>query len=61
MSRGPYTFKQRDLTRAIKATRKADIEVGKIIIDREGRIVIIPKAADDVSGVNEWDTVLVRQ
>jgi hypothetical protein len=61
MSRGPYTFKQRDLTRAIRATEKAGIEVGRIVIDRDGKIVIIPKATDDVLGVNEWDTVLVRQ
>jgi hypothetical protein len=41
MSRGAYTFKQRDVTRALKATLAAGIDVARIEIDKEGRIVIL--------------------
>ena len=45
MSRGPCTFKQRDVTQAIKAAIAAGLKVNRFEIDRQGRISII--AADD--------------
>jgi hypothetical protein len=63
MSRGQQTFKQNDLTKAIKATVKAGIAVGRVEIDKDGRIVIVPARPEDAanrekSGKNEWDGVL---
>jgi hypothetical protein len=40
LSRGPLTFKQRDLTRAIKASEAAGKTVERAWIERDGRIVL---------------------
>jgi hypothetical protein len=63
MSRGQQTFKQNDITRAIKATVKAGIAVERVEIDQNGKIVIITAISKDAVGAekaeeNEWDTVL---
>jgi len=63
MSRGQQTFKQRDVTKAIKATVKAGIPVERVEIDKNGKIVIVTaKAEDAVNGdnpeKNEWDGAL---
>jgi hypothetical protein len=63
MSRGQQTFKQRDVTKAIKATVKAGIAVERVEIDKDGKIIIVTaKAKDAVNGdnreKNEWDGVL---
>ena len=62
MSRGQQTFKQNDLTKALKAMVKAGI-VGRVEIDKDGRIVIVPARPEDAangekSEKNEWDGVL---
>jgi hypothetical protein len=49
MSRGQQTFKQNDLTKAIKATVKAGIAVGRVEIDKDGRIVIVPARPEDAA------------
>ena len=41
MSRRQQTFKQRDVTKALKATVKAGIAVGRVEIDKDGKIVIV--------------------
>lgn len=63
MSRGQQKFKQRDVTRALKATVKAGIAVGRVEIDKDGKIVIVTTSSDDEgtgqsSEKNEWDGVL---
>lgn len=40
MARGPSTFKQRDLTRAIKAAVAAGLEVERAWIEVDGRIML---------------------
>jgi DNA-binding MarR family transcriptional regulator len=62
MSRGQQTFKQSDVTKALKAMVKAGI-VGRIEIDKDGKIVIVPARPEDAAngekpGKNEWDRVL---
>jgi hypothetical protein len=42
MSRGPATFKQRDLTRAVKAVVAAGLAVARVEVDKDGKIVIVP-------------------
>ena len=63
MSRSQQTFKQRDVTKAIKATVKAGIAVERVEIDKGGKIIIVTaKAKDAVNGdnpeKNEWDGAL---
>lgn len=57
MPRERLTFRQRDLTAAIKAVKAAGDRIARIEIDRGGKIVVIPageaQAAD--AGENEWD------
>jgi hypothetical protein len=62
MSRGQQTFKQRDVTKALKATVKAGIAVERVEIENGKIIIVIAKAEDTVNGgspeKNEWDRVL---
>lgn len=58
MSRGPCTFKQRDLTAAVKAVIAAGCEVARAEVDKEGRIIVITGKPADASSNNEageWD------
>lgn len=64
MSRGPQTFRQRDLCAAIKAAKAAGCEVARIEVGKDGRIVVILASEKEHQGekpngcVNEWDAVL---
>jgi hypothetical protein len=63
MSRCQQKFKQSDVTKALKATVKAGIAVGRVEIDKDGRIVIVTARPEDAAneekpGKNEWDGVL---
>jgi hypothetical protein len=62
MSRAPQTFRQSDVTRALKATVKAGIAVRRIEIEKTGKIVVVaatPQEADrENPEQNEWDVVL---
>lgn len=63
MSRGQQKFKQRDVTRALKATVKAGIAVGRVEIDTDGKIVIVTTRSDNAGSgqkaeLNEWHGVL---
>jgi hypothetical protein len=58
MGRGPTSFRQQDVTRALRATRAAGVEVERIEIEK-GRIIVVAgkkaKRADDEDNGNEWD------
>jgi hypothetical protein len=41
VSRGQHTFRQSDLTRAVKAVVKAGLEVARVTVDIEGQITVI--------------------
>jgi hypothetical protein len=41
MPRGPRTFRQQDVTRALRASVAAGVEVRRVEIDREGKIVLV--------------------
>lgn len=51
MARGPSTFRQRDLTAAIRAVKAAGVGVARVEVDRDGRIVIVPGAPSPASPV----------
>jgi hypothetical protein len=57
MSRAPSTFKQNDITRAVKAARAAGLDVVRTEIDRDGRIILIHQkdaAPAPVDEFSEW-------
>lgn len=61
MARGPCTFKQQDVTRALRAAVAAGIDVQRIEIDRDGKIIVVTgkpqEVADEGRGENEWDRI----
>jgi hypothetical protein len=62
MSRAPSTFRQQDVTKAVKAVAAAGVHIARVEIDKAGKIVIITTdATENQSGesaeVNEWDRV----
>jgi hypothetical protein len=56
MARAPSTFRQQDVTRAVKAVIAAGVDISRIEIDKAGKIVIVTangsqageSAADDL-------------
>jgi len=59
VSRSNCTFKQTDVTRAVKAVVAAGVEVARIEIDKAGKIVILAgkPGESNSAGVNEWDEI----
>ena len=61
MARAPSTFRQQDVTRAVKAVTAAGVHIARIEIDKAGKIVIIAADAngqpDESTEANEWDRV----
>jgi hypothetical protein len=59
MTRAPSTFRQQDVTRAVKAVSAAGVHIARIEIDKAGKIVIIAADAEvqdpPTQGENEWD------
>jgi hypothetical protein len=53
-------FHESDLSRLLRAARKAGLEVARVEIDKDGKIVLVTgaPAAGDTKGANEWDSVL---
>jgi hypothetical protein len=61
MSRAPSAFRQQDVTRALRATVAAGIEVQRVEIEKDGRIVVVAgkakQSAEQGGTVNEWDNI----
>jgi hypothetical protein len=57
--RAPSTFRQTDITRALKAARAAGFEQVRVEIDKDGKIAIVAGSNGEGIGApaNEWDTV----
>jgi hypothetical protein len=61
MSRRLSTFKQRDVTAAVKAVMAAGVEVARVEIDRAGRIVVITNRVNDSpTASNPWDEAVAK-
>jgi hypothetical protein len=57
-ARAPSNFRQKDVTKAINAVRRAGCGVARVIIDKTGAIII--STVEDPSSIetlapNEWD------
>ncbi len=52
------SFKQSDVTRALKGVEKAGMRVGRVEITPHGKIVIQSQSDADIRIRNEWDDVL---
>lgn len=58
MSRGAHTFRQGDVTKALKGAANAGVKVQRVEIDRQGKIVIFPgEPSPSAKTGNEWDDV----
>jgi hypothetical protein len=58
MARGPLTFRERDLVRALKGAAAAGIEVAQFEIDKAGKIIVVaskPTIGTCADRDNEWD------
>jgi len=59
MARTPSTFRQQDVTRAIKAVVAAGEKVERVEVDKEGKIIVVTSKPGTLDGTrrNEWDSV----
>jgi hypothetical protein len=61
MSQGPQRFRDAEMQRAIRATKKAGFEVGRIDVNRHGTFSLIPLALAEKTAPSEpknpWDEV----
>jgi hypothetical protein len=58
MSRAPQTFKQGDVTKAVRGTVNAGLAVSRVEIDKNGKIVVFAAPTSGQAATqNEWDAV----
>ena len=61
MARAVSTFRQQDVTRAVKAVTAAGVHIARVEIDKTGKIVIITADTTGRPGetkeANEWDRI----
>jgi len=58
MSRGPTTFRQRDVSAAIKAAKAAGCTIARVEVGRDGKVVLVLTKGEIDEKENEWDEVL---
>ncbi len=63
MGRRPSTFKQRDITRAVRGVAAAGVEVVRVEIRQDGGIVVVAgKPTTEIAEPderNEWDNAVL--
>jgi hypothetical protein len=61
MSRGPQNFRQRDVTKAVKALAAAGKSVAEIRVDKTGAHIVVAGEAIEAKATaeepNEWDRI----
>ena len=58
MARRPCTFKQRDVTRALRGAKAAGIEIQRVEIDKAGKIVLVTTNHSSQTTADELDLEL---
>jgi hypothetical protein len=58
MARAPSTFRQQDVTRAVKAVSAAGVGIARVEIDKSGKIVIVTISAANVAPEGDLDLEL---
>jgi len=60
--RRPCLFKERDVKRAARAVLAMGLDIGRVEIDKNGTIVVVPGKPKETRGEseegNEWDDTL---
>jgi hypothetical protein len=59
MARAPSTFRQQDVTRAVKAVAAAGVHIARVEIDRAGKIVVVTQESP-TSQQNDLDRELAE-
>lgn len=47
--------KQIDITRCVKGVRAAGVDVGKVVVGRDGSVTVFPKGGTGSNESNPWD------
>lgn len=55
MSRAPPTFRQGDVTRALKAAKQSGLPIARVEIDKAGKIVVVLGEAKDETEATAFD------
>jgi hypothetical protein len=58
VARAPSTFRQQDVTRAVKAVAAAGVGIARVEIDKAGKITIITAAAPAAASKDDLDVEL---
>jgi hypothetical protein len=58
MARAPSTFRQADVTKAVKAVRMAGVDIARVEVATDGRIVIFTTAEAQAAVEDELDREL---
>jgi hypothetical protein len=58
MARGPARFRQRDVERVLRAMRSTGVQVARVEVTADGKIIVIAGQATKAEDTNEWDTDL---
>jgi hypothetical protein len=58
-NRRPCVFRQRDVTKAVRAVAAAGVQIDRVEVDKTGKIVIVTRNvlgdSSNNSPANEWD------
>jgi hypothetical protein len=60
MPQSNCTFRKRDVTAAIKAVIKAGVEVARVEVAKDGKIIVVtgkPSEPGPADGANPWDNL----